>query len=485
LKVPSTKKVKIQNQYYHQRQGKVKAGIVGAGISGLATAQAILARDAQVEVVVFEAGRKTGGKVMTELTPEGYLCEWGVNAFLDKSPRTLELCRELGLAPLTANTAAKKRYVFSEGELHKLPEKPPEFIASRLLSLKGRLRVVGEVFSGRARKADETLAEFGTRHLGREAFEKLIDPMASGVFAGDARKMSLKSCFPRIHEVETEYGSLIRGLIKLQRQARRAGKKDQPGPGPGGTLTSFDGGMSVLTGTLTAALGNRVRTSSPVESVTFGNGRYTVHTAAGVSEDFDVLILATPAYAQARMLQDLSPDIAGLVGAIPYPSLSVVCMGFDRARIGAGPDGFGFLVPSREERGILGTVADSNVFPDRAPEGSVLLRTMVGGARVPHLAELPDEQLIDRVLTDLRDIMGIRSDPDFIRVHRHQKAIPQYLVGHADRLAAIRKQLEQFPGLVMTGNAFRGVSLNDCVLNAQKTAQSLTARVSEQAAVES
>jgi len=451
----------------------VKIGIVGAGISGLATAQAILARDSTTEVVVFEAAGHTGGKVLTEITAEGYLCEWGVNAFLDKSPRTLELCKEIGVVPVSADVAAKKRYVFSESKLHQLPEKPPQFLASKLLSVPGRLRVMGEVFTRKTDRADETLAEFGIRHLGREAFEKLIDPMASGVFAGDARTMSLKSCFPRIHEVEAEYGSLIRGLIKLQKAARREGRKDTPGPGPGGLLTSFNGGMSVLTDALTAGLGSRVRVNSPVQGVSRNGGLYTVHLENGASEDFDVLVLATPAYAQARILNDMAPSISELVDAIHYPSLAVVCLGYSEEKAGSCLDGFGFLIPSRENRGILGTVVDSNVFPDRAPDGSVLFRSMVGGARKPYLAELPDEQLLDLVRSDLKDILGLEADPDFVSIYRHEKAIPQYLVGHSDRLAAIGRQLETFPGLVMTGNAFRGVSLNDCVLNATKTAKLL------------
>jgi oxygen-dependent protoporphyrinogen oxidase len=451
----------------------VKTGIVGAGISGLATGQAILATDPHAEVVIFEAGGYTGGKVLSEITPEGYLCEWGVNAFLDKSPRTLELCKEIGLTPVPGNSAAKKRYVFSEGELHQLPEKPSQFLASKLLSIRGRLRVIGEVFTRKTDKSDETLAEFGTRHLGREAFEKLIDPMASGVFAGDATNMSLKSCFPRIQEVEAEYGSLIRGLIKLQKEARRAGKKDTPGPGPGGNLTSFNAGMSVLTDALTVGLGSRVRVNSAVQSISRSGGHYTLHMEDGSSEYFDTVILATPAYAQAKILQELAPGVSGLVNEIQYPPLSVVCLGYRSEQAGDCMDGFGFLVPSRENRGILGTIADSNVFPGRAPEGSVLFRTMVGGARVPRLAELPDQQLLDRVQSDLRDIMGLSAEPEFVKIYRHEKAIPQYLVGHADRLAAIEEQMGQFPGLVLTGNAFRGVSLNDCVLNAMKTAQSI------------
>jgi oxygen-dependent protoporphyrinogen oxidase len=287
--------------------------------------------------------------------------------------------------------------------------------------------------------------------------------------------MSLKSCFPRIHEVESEYGSLIRGLIKLQRKARKAGSKDQPGPGPGGLLTSFEDGMSVLTDTLTNQLGARLRLNAAVASVSAQQGRYSVHLEDGVEEEVEALILAAPAHAQQAMLHDLSPQLAGWVGEIPYPPLAVICMGFDVARAGRILDGFGFLVPSREDRGILGTVVDSNVFPNRAPEGKVLLRTMVGGARVPQLAGLPDDQLIGRVRDDLADILDLSVEPEFISIYRHAKAIPQYLVGHADRLASIGQELEKHPGLVLTGNAFRGVSLNDCVLNAQKTAAGLFA----------
>jgi oxygen-dependent protoporphyrinogen oxidase len=452
----------------------VKIAIVGAGITGLATGQAILSRDSKAEVVIFESGPRTGGKVLTEITDEGYLCEWGVNAFLDKSPRTLELCREIGLEPLSGDVAAKKRYVFSERRLHKLPEKPPEFFTSKLLSFPGRMRVVGEIFSGRTRLADETLEQFGTRHLGREAFEKLIDPMASGVFAGDATRMSLMSCFPRIHEVESEHGSLIRGLIRLQKQARKQGRKDTPGPGPGGNLTSFRSGMSLMTDTLAAGLGSRVRTDTPVAGISYGAGQYTLHLVHGGSEDFDSVVLAAPAWAQADILSDMAPDISRLLGEIEYPALTVVCLGYRERDTQGCMDGFGFLVPSRENKDILGTVADSNVFPGRAPAGRVLYRTMVGGARKPRLAELPDEQLLDRVRSNLRDIMGLEADPEFVKIYRHERAIPQYLVGHAQRLAAIEQKLAAFPSLILTGNAFRGVSLNDCVLNAEKTAQEVT-----------
>lgn len=451
----------------------MKVVIVGAGISGLATAEEIRSRDPGAEIVVLEAGGRAGGKVWTEMSPEGYLCEWGVNGFLDKSAPTRELCKAAGVQSVPSDDSAKRRYVYSEGRLHKLPEKPPEFIASKLLSVRGKLRVVGEVFAGSSDEDDETLAAFGTRRLGREAFEKLIDPMASGVFAGDATTMSLKSCFPRIREVEEEYGSLIRGLVKLQIKARRAGSKNAPGPAPSGTLTSFQTGMSELTDTLTRQLGQRVRLNSPVSGITREASRYLLQLADGRQEEADVVVVAAPAYAQAPMLADLSPDLAGRIAEIPYPPVTVVCLGYAEERIGGAPDGFGFLVPSREGRSILGTVIDSNVFPGRAPAGCVLLRTLVGGARTPELAELPDEQLRDRVLQDLRDILGLRAEPDFVGIFRHERAIPQYRVGHASRLQDIETMRAGFPGLVLSGNAYRGVSLNDCIVNAFETARQL------------
>ena len=451
----------------------MKISIVGAGISGLATAQAILTRKPNAEITLFEADRRVGGKVWTEASPDGYLCEGGVNGFLDKIPRTLELCREAGVSPLPADAAAAKRYVYSRGELHKLPEKPPEFLKSRLLTVRGRLRVIYETIAGGTDNPDETLAQFGTRRLGSEAFDRLIDPMASGVFAGDASKLSLKSCFPRINEVETEYGSLIRGLIKLQMKARREGKKKTPGPGPGGTLTSFENGMSALTDKLAGQLGSRIRIATPVKDISRDGNRYSLQLGNGEEVESDRLILAAPAHAQAGMLKTLDPALAALLNEIPYPALSVVCFGYRKQRVGQVLDGFGFLVPSKEQRAVLGTIVDSNVFPGRAPEDSILLRSMVGGARTPEFALLPDEQLISRVCGDLQDILGVNVEPDFIRIFRHQRAIPQYNVGHATRLEAIDEHLQKHPGLILTGNAFKGVSLNDCVVNAWKTAQLL------------
>ena len=232
-------------------------------------------------------------------------------------------------------------------------------------------------------------------------------------------------------------------------------------------------GMSALTDTLAEMLGSRVHLNSPVAGISRNDKLYTLHLADGRNEETDLLILAIPAFTQASMLKEYEPELVSLLSGIEYPALSVVCLGYREDRITPYLDGFGFLVPSGEQRSILGTIVDSNVFPGRAPEGHALFRTMVGGARRPQLAELPDDQLLDKVRADLKDITGLAAEPEFARIFRHEKAIPQYVVGHAARLEAIDRLLEKHPGLVLTGNAFRGVSLNDCVVNAWKTADSL------------
>lgn len=448
----------------------MKIAIAGGGISGLATAYLVHAARPDVQLTVFEASERCGGKAWTDHCGNGYLCEWGVNGFLDNKPLTLELCRTLGLEPLAASGLAKKRYVYRRSRMNLLPESPGSFLRSGLLSLPGRLRVMCEAFIPRGANADESLQDFATRRLGREGFEALIDPMASGVFAGDPARMSLSSCFPRIHELETRYGSLIRAMVRLQVEARKAGRKNLPGAGPGGTLTSFSGGISDLIGRLETELSTRVRKNTAVQGLSRTGNRYCLQLGDGSSEEFDAVVLALPAWAQAGLLSELAPGAGKLMGEIPYPPLSVVCLAYRDQDLTGAVDGFGFLVPSGERKNILGTVIDSNVFSNRAPPGKSLLRIMVGGSRAPEKALFDDDKLLDLVRADLRDMAGVTAEPEFARIYRHEQAIPQYHVGHAQRLAMLKQELEPFNGLYLAGNALRGVSLNDCVANAYRIA---------------
>ncbi len=444
--------------------------IIGGGISGLSLAYCILEKDPSADVTVFESEQRPGGKIWTDRT-DGFLCEWGVNGFLDNRPKTLELSRKLGLSPLRSNDASRKRFIYSGGELHKLPESPPAFLASRLLSVGGRLRVMAEPLIPGNAKEEETLAAFARRRLGREAYEKLIDPMASGIFAGDPETLSVRSCFPKVYDLEKKYGGLIRGMFRLRKERKKQGSTEKVSAGPGGVLTSFFNGMGELIQALTTRLGDRVRLGYRAVAVDRKGSGYILHFADGSSCDADCAILASPAYATAEIVKNLDTRLSGIVAEIPYPALSVACFGYKKERFSGDLDAFGYLIPSREKRKILGTLYDSSIFPNRAPDGYLLLRSMIGGARASSLAMEQEPRLIDMIRKELSDIIGMTAAPDFVRIYRHEMAIPQYTVGHRERLRNIDDILGRFKGLYLTGNAYRGIAVNDCIENSLRLAE--------------
>ncbi len=453
--------------------------VIGGGISGLSTAWLLdkRAKEAGVSVAIrlLEQEPQAGGKIKS-VREQGFLCEWGPNGFLDSKPQTLELCKEMGIADRLhrSNDNARKRFIFTGGQLHRLPENGPSFLKSRLLSWPGKFRLLGELFAANHPGGDETLAAFGRRRLGDEALRKLIAPMASGIFAGDPETMSLVSCFPRIAQLEKEYGGLFRAMMALgkkKKQERKEGKISSSAAGPGGTLTSFREGLQFMTDSLASQLGERVVTDAEVVAISKDNDRWIVRTAGGNSEQADIVVSASPAYSLAKMLDEVDPVITDTLRQIHYSSLSVICTGYQTEGLGHPLDGFGYLVPKEEGRTVLGTLWDSSMFEERAPAGMGLLRSMAGGACRPELIKLSDDELLQRVQDDLQVAMGIKKDPSFSRIIRHQQAIPQYTVGHGKRLELIEERLDSLPGLYLTGNAFRGVGLNDCVASSQTTVE--------------
>jgi oxygen-dependent protoporphyrinogen oxidase len=458
-----------------------KAVIVGGGISGLATAFLLRKKAGEegenLEVTVLEKESRPGGKIWSIKT-DGYLCEWGPNGFLDSKPQTLELCENLDVRNflLRSNDNARKRYIFSDGALHRLPENGPSFFASKLISWPGKLRLSLEPFApGPPVGVDETLAAFGRRRLGKEALRKLIAPMVSGVFAGDPETMSLKSCFPRIAELERDYGGLIMAMLRLARKKRREraeGKVVSSPSGPGGVLTSFREGIQELTDTLVESLGGgTVIPGQGAVKIRAGDTLpYRVLTETGDS-DADLVIVAAPSFAAAGLLDEFDAGITDILRQIPYASMTVACFGYEREKIEHDLNGFGYLIPKEEGMSTLGTLWDSSIFSHRAPEGYVLLRSMLGGACFPEYLELPDEEVVRRVRSDLMTTMGIKEPPAFVRIFRHEKAIPQYTVGHGDRVRSLDEKLESHPGLLLTGNSYRGIGLNDCVAAAARAAE--------------
>jgi oxygen-dependent protoporphyrinogen oxidase len=457
-----------------------KVIIIGGGISGLSTAWLLRdkanAAGIELDISLLEKEQQAGGKIKS-IKADGYTCEWGPNGFLDSKPQTLDLCRSIGVEKNLhrSNDNARKRFIFSGGELHRLPEGGPSFLKSRLISWPGKLRLAMEptpFIASAPAGVDETLADFGRRRLGKEALDKLIAPMVSGIFAGDPETMSLISCFPRIAELEREYGGLVRAMIMLAKKKKKdiaEGKVVSSAAGPGGVLTSFREGIQYLSDALTASLGGIVRSGCAVENVSRGQSTpYRVRCSDGSELDADLVIAASPAFAVAEMLEELDSGISGVLRQIPYASMTVICFGYERERISHPLDGFGYLIPKKEGRSTLGTLWDSSMFENRAPQGKVLLRSMMGGACFPEYVTLSDDEVTARVRQDLKTTMGIETEPSFVRIFRHPQAIPQYTVGHGKRLDALDERLKSHPGLILTGNSYRGIGLNDCVAAAQR-----------------
>jgi len=454
--------------------------IVGAGISGLSTAHYLLrdlaAAGRSAELVILEAEKVPGGKMRT-IVEEGFRMEWGPNGFLTNKPFSLDLVKELGIEDrlYPSSDLARKRFIYSGGVLHRLPETPPAFLRSKLLSLPGRLRVMAEPFAkGPPRGVDESLGDFARRRLGGEALEKLIDPMVTGIFAGDPDRMSLRSCFPLICDLEEKYGGLIRGMFSLARERRKAGVRREMSAGPGGVLTSFDDGVQTLIDVLAGRLSEGLHLGVSVHGARLRDGKLLLSIREDGQNgeiDADLVLLATPAYAAADILRPLDSGLGGALAGIPYSPISVVALGYDRATLRNPLDGFGFLIPRGERRKILGALWDSSVFPNRAPEGRALIRAMVGGIRGPELAALPEKDLLELTRKELSGIMGIEDEPVLARIFFHEKGIPQYLVGHGKRLDRIEERLAAHPGIFVNSNAYRGIALNDCVRESRLTAE--------------
>jgi oxygen-dependent protoporphyrinogen oxidase len=461
----------------------MRIAVIGAGVSGLSLCHALEERlkaaGKSAEILLIEAEGRVGGKIRTH-RESGYVMEWGPNGFLNNKPDTLELCLKLGIADklLPSNDAARRRYIYSGGKLHEL--NPAGFVFGGLLTWHGKLRLLAEVMVPKRIDApdesDESLADFVRRRLGAETLNKLIGPMAQGVYGGDPETMSLKSCFPTIYELEREYGGLIKGMFGKMAAARKNKGKGKAGSGPagpGGVLTSFDGGLDVLTEALKSAFTGELLLDSPVRKVEAGpDGEgFVIHAGEGQGPiHVDVLVSASPSYAASEYLRSLDAGAAATLDEINYAPMAVMGLGYSEAEMGRPLNGFGFLVAMDEKVKLIGCLWDSSVFKGRAPEGKCSLRGMVGGGRDPETPFLPDAELTRVVRSELNTTMGIDGEPELVKIFRHEKAIPMYTIGHSGRLARLDKAEEAHRGLFFAGNAYRGVGLNDCVREANLVA---------------
>lgn len=462
-----------------------KIAIIGGGISGLSALHFIKTNlPDRCQVTLFEKEDRLGGTIGTDQT-DRFISDWGPNGFLDKVPLTLEMIEQLGGSNLLepANPLAEKRFIYCHNRLNEIVPSPVKFMTSSLLSLKGRMRIAIEPFI-KSRKnwdEDETIHDFVARRIGPEAAEIMVGPMVSGIFGGNARKLSLKACFPIMVEMEKEYGSLIKAMIAKMRAAKKDKSKagdpsGSAGPsGPAGRLTSFSGGLFTLIERFQDKYASDIVKSCGVESIMSIDNKYLIKFDHGPQQEFDGVICATQAYSAARIISSVDSNIAEVLESIPYASIAVVCLGYKKEQIGRPADGFGFLIPRGQGKRILGSIWTSSIFADRCPEGMAQFRIMIGGDTDPEAVNLEDDELVEVVRSDFDSIMNITTKPEYQNIFRYRRGIPQFIVGHPDKMDRLDNYLKDFPGLYFTGNAYEGVSLNDCVVRSDKVVTKLTA----------
>ncbi len=461
-----------------------RIAVVGGGIAGLSAAWTL--RQRGVEVTLFEAGDRIGGKLQTEQV-DGLLIDSGPDSFLSSKPAALQLIDRLGLSDRVINTLPDGggTFVLRDGQLMPLPEGitllvPAEFKAiarTKLLSPLGKVRMAMDyVIPAKTDDADESIGAFVRRRVGRQAFERMAEPLLSGIYAGDADQLSLLSTFPRLRETEHTHGSVIKGAIAQKRQAREADGK----PGPSRTpFVSLAGGLSELADALADEIGREhIQTGAHVASIVELGDALAVELASGAREVFDGVVIAAPASETADMLSQLDAQLTTELRRIPYVSSATISLAFNAGDVAGKQIGRGFVIPRAEGRTLTALTWTSNKFGGRVPEGVVLLRGFVGRAGNQRPAYMDDEDLIPLVRAELRAILGIDAEPILSRVYRWPRAMPQYNLGHQEILAALSELLASHPGIALTGAAYRGVGIPDCVSDAASQANALADRIS-------
>lgn len=470
--------------------------IVGGGIAGLAAAHRIVERAEKdglaVELTVLESTGRLGGSIVTHRR-DGFLVEGGPDSFITEKRAAIELCKRLGIDNHVIPTDADRRrvYVVRRGKLHPIPEgflllaptRILPFVTSRLFSWPGKIRMgLDIILPARKRPpdGDESLADFVRRRFGREALERIAQPLVGGIYTADPEMLSLRTTMPRFLELEDKYRSIILGM-RARRKAMAAHSKGDSGARYS-MFVSFDEGMATLTDTLIGRLPpDTARTGVVVDRIERVGAQWRIVLADGASETADAAILACPSYASAKMIEGVDPALAGELNAIKYASSATMTMAFQRDQIRHALDGFGFVVPSVENRSMIAGTFGSVKFAGRAPNGWVLMRTFLGGAIQPHIYEMDDEDLRKAVLKDLAELIGVQGEPRFTEIHRWPFSMPQYPVGHLGRIKRIDQRLANLPGLAVAGNAFGGVGIPDCVQSGEQAADGILKVMSEKA----
>jgi len=426
--------------------------IIGAGISGLTCAL----EQSGGQRLVLERGERPGGKSCSH-RESGFTLELGPTGFLGPDEVVDEAWRSVGLGAdrLEARSAAARRFLVRGGALREIRPHPIAFARSGILGPLGLLRMATEPL--RARRADgqdESIFGFAQRRLGRQAAERMIAPMVQGVFAGDSKRLSLPAAFPKMAAMEREHGGLFKAMLAKRKQAGSGGPA-----GPGGTLTSFRGGLQSLPLALAEHGGFEVRTNADARELhRLEDGRWRVVLQTGEAIEATSVVLAGECWSMAPLVRGVSPTLSRELAGIDCPPVAVVAMGYGGDALSRVPQGFGALIPRGEGYRMLGVLWDTHLFEGRSPEGKLLVRCMYGGAVDPEAGRLSEQELVELARAELGRLHGLPARTEMEHVVRWPRAIPQYELGHLERVARIERELTELPGLFMAGNALHGVA---------------------------
>lgn len=469
--------------------------IIGGGIAGLAAAYYIGKQDhTGINITMMEQADYWGGKLVTERIPfdEGsFVIEGGPDTFVVTKPWGVKLCNELGIADRLrgTNPDTKKTYILKNGKLHELPGGltmmiPTEFgpmIRTGLLSWPAKVRMgLDFILPPDATNGDETIGAFVTRRLGRSAYENLIEPLMSGIYAGDGDQLSLHSTFPYLRDLELKHGGLVKGALALRRdrlrKARDNGNGPSPTPGSSSIFLTPKTGLAEIVEALIQELENvgvDLRLGTTVEEVSQETSRYRIRLSNGDAIPVDHVILATPSFVSADLISGFAPDLAAELRSIEYVSTATVTLAYRESDLPRPLDGYGYVIPRCEGHKALACTWTSSKFPHRAPEGFALLRVFIGRAGQESEISWDESTLLKITQEELRLTLGITAEPLLRRIYTWEKAMPQYNLGHVQRLERIQRQLEFFPGLALAGNAYQGIGIPDCIHSGQLAAEKI------------
>jgi oxygen-dependent protoporphyrinogen oxidase len=451
----------------------VQALVVGGGISGLVCAYTL--SKAGIDVQLIEASARAGG-VIQSVIRDGFLLELGPQSF-SGTAALRQLCKELAISDQLLEAPPRApRYVLVDGTFRPVPLSPPAFFASSLIDGATKWRILRDIFGKSVPPdSDESVASFVRRKFSAQLLDRLVGPFVSGIYAGDPERLSVRSAFPQLYEAEKATGSVIRGMLRLA--------KAKKGPRKRPTLQSFRGGNETLGRAISNNLGSALQAQTRATGIAKRDGNsFEVQLEEKNGRDSvttESLILCTPTDVTGKLLGQLNAQFESLLTSVEYVAVAVVSLGYRKKDVGHSLDGFGFLVPRSAGLRLLGTVWNSSLFRRRAPEGRALLTSFVGGATDPAAAKLKPEELAALVHREISPLLSIKSEPIFSNVTIWPRALPQYNLGHGDRLTQIEKLQSQFPGLWLAGNYLRGPAIGSCVEQALAVAENVRARLAE------